>query len=406
MATARDPAQFCAAGACPVTDALQIECKLAVSAFSLAASTERSLLGFSATRAYPLAPAFEIAERGSLGIALTPQPDISVGRVLASNSGTVRFGWVDDEPHWLDASGVVGDLVAPVTRAEVLDVAIDDAGTFAFLVSRLDASGRSLAIVAEDGGELAVAQGSILGATLVGAGPSVVYVETPPTSAAQALSRVIRWDASGQRELLAEFLESAMPATLSAAQNGYAASIDLQGYTGNAQTEPFAERLLLIEGDGTQRSIWESSGKYFGCSESRTVQSPAICPLETTSQTDADSTPLGLHALASTSDAKLWLARVSGPAEQICKWATVSGCFETLPCQCAQRLSTRYTLSLFLYRAPDFTTPVFEIALPGPADDAALIMKSVGTRLSIATATHTTAASKIQWLDLETALIP
>lgn len=99
---------------------------------------------------------------------------------------------------------------------------------------------------------------------------------------------------------------------------------------------------------GQQTLWWDGGSRTLGavdqppdydCSESHTAYAPDVCPYT--------SEPLGLRsdvvlssALALDDEGSLWAARVTGDRHDQCRWATLNACFESLPCDCQQQVSS------------------------------------------------------------------
>lgn len=298
-------------------------------------------------------------------------------------------------------------------RARPSYSALDARGVVHFLIARTIDGVSKLDIVASNGEERHVLDGIVAGAKLVAAEPiGVVYVQQPVRNAQDPPQYLLRWDEGVAPTVLAEFDEQSVPAQLAVAPWGTAVSLDFRGVELSAVAPgalglgPAAENLLFMTGGGASQRAWTSAAQTFQCAGQYTAYNPDVCSSKTRSATRGDSAPLGVHALASASDGSVWLARLSGSLETSCRWLSMNGCFETLPCDCREVSRNDYFLSLSLYRAPDFGAPVLVVDAPGHTQEASLVMTSKGDRLSIVAANFRQYASKVWWFDVNTALVP
>lgn len=412
-ATERAPVELCVGAACPLTRALELTCTWSSSAFSLALDAEKSLLAFSAQRDSAGTTELSLIDWQADGAVLNGVAGIGAGQVLAGPSGIARLAWIDKQPYWLNERNEPGEAIQLPTAAAVQDVLLDAQGVAHFLITQVIDNAPTLDIVASNGETRHVLDGVVASAKLVAAeSVGVVYVELAgQNTGGEGPPRVLRWNESSEPTVLAEFDQQALPAKLSVVPWGSAASLDfhaqeLTSFPGSGNPGQAAQDLLFMTGSGSAQRAWAAAVQPFPCAGQYTAYAPDICSSKTRSAARGDSAPLGVHALASTSDGSVWLARLSGSLDSTCRWVSMNACFETLPCDCREVLSNTYALSLSLYRAPDFGVPALVVRAPAGAQEATLVMASHGERLSIVTSTAQRYDSKVWWLDVNTALVP
>jgi hypothetical protein len=141
-------------------------------------------------------------------------------------------------------------------------------------------------------------------------------------------------------------------------------SLTIEDMTGTPQSVWMNDGGLLVAGvqAGQHTLWWDGGSRTLGavdqlpdsdCSERRTAYAPDVCPY--------DVEPLGLRsdvvlssALALDDEGALWAAMIMGDRHDECRWATVSSCFESLPCECQQQVnSTSKPHRLIIERALD-----------------------------------------------------
>lgn len=89
------------------------------------------------------------------------------------------------------------------------------------------------------------------------------------------------------------------------------------------------------------------------CSGHLRVYSPDVCPSERLPGGIRKNVLLA-SSVAMGDDGISWVAYLLGHAHDNCEWATASGCFETLPCDCQKRTRTSFSnVRVFVERLSD-----------------------------------------------------
>ncbi len=398
-----DPASFCVTWPCLVSRVTQFDCDANAGAFTLALGAESSELGFSAYAANARAWQFEVATWRRDALTRSVATGVELGWVLASPAGPRRIGKVGSNVSWLRDDLTLGDPIA-VPEGLIQDVWLDANDVAHFLVVREG----DLDVASSDGTSHHIAERAHGFQRLTPTTPvGVIAAEQGQfQSDAETSFRLLHWDlAGGPPNVLASFESEPPIATFAQAEGSRALSLDTYA-AGSVNPAGLAarsaKRLLFLNDAGEATHAWQSNLTPFACSGAYTAYAPDICKTTTRTQTSNDGSPIGLHAIAQTRDGSLWLARLSGPVESVCGWASLNACIETIPCSCAERQSDNYRLELALYRAPDFVVPTHRVKVPIPTVDASLVMKSLGNTLSIVVGNRLSDGTSVTWFEVET----
>jgi hypothetical protein len=139
-------------------------------------------------------------------------------------------------------------------------------------------------------------------------------------------------------------------------------------------------------------NLWWDGGERFegtdeapiDCGRQMTVNAPAVCPTESTGGGFRAGVVLAANA-AVDEDGVHWVAYLLADMDDTCNWAVTSGCFESLPCGCAETLSSRpRTTTLVIEGAIDPARSI-RIDLPPLRDTTpGLRVLADGGKLSVA----------------------
>lgn len=108
---------------------------------------------------------------------------------------------------------------------------------------------------------------------------------------------------------------------------------------------------------GSETSFVAQSALPVNCEGFFTADFPDVCPAEV--ETEALGLRSAQQAPAFGSEGESWVVSLEADADYRCEWVTVSGCFESLPCDCAQQPAVDYEpLELVLRSASAPSMPV------------------------------------------------
>lgn len=402
--TARDVAPFCIdANNCALTQVNEIACRRDASQLSLALASSAAWLGFSGELDSSGTRAFIVGGLGDAGRSLERVASTEHGRVFSNGETLAGVAWQGMDAHWLDANAELADPIA-LPSGTVWDVALGTASRAHFLMAQTIENATSFDVVTSDGELTHVYDGAMRDARLISADPlAVAYAIDAPSVDGGATTRLFRSEPPAEAQLIAEIPQQPRFGRLSTAPNGSALAFDLMDSIGGSN--PTAAGLVFVDADGVH-DAWRALLKPSSCHGQYTAYNPDICKSDVSYESLGESSLLGLHALTTTSDGNVWLARLSGSLETRCSWVSVSGCFETLPCDCRRKRADEFVFSLALYRAPNFDVPLLTLGAPGRTSAAELAMTSLGTRIAIAVSNRRAYDSKIFWLELDTAKLP
>lgn len=90
-----------------------------------------------------------------------------------------------------------------------------------------------------------------------------------------------------------------------------------------------------------------------GCNGMTTANYPDICPQSSSDLGERSDVPLAARLFLDETE-QPWLAYILADVSERCSWATVGGCFETLPCNCVEQVeTTAVSTELVVERATD-----------------------------------------------------
>jgi hypothetical protein len=395
------PGDLCVRAPCGISRGLEISCDRVASAFSVGLADDIGYAAFMTTL-QDSTNVLELIEwrPGELSTAILTNVD--GGRILQGALGVTHLVTLGGEYYRLGDDNQIGD---PINLGEVLfvvDSILDDAGMVHFL-ARAAVEGAPWVILGSDGSRRQLSVSDSSEGWLVLGEPVDALLAQTMISAASGLDELqLIYADNGVSQPSFVIPIEAGDSTGRLRPARYARAVAVDFFPGGAQfpapTQAISKLAYLHE--STQSIVYEAQLMDIPCAGRMTVGFPDVCPQGSTSQLAGVGAPQGAFALADTADGDIWLAMLEGSVTSECRWATLSGCFETLPCDCAQVLNHSFELYLKLYRAPDFESPVLMAVVPGVASQASLEMVSQGDRLSILVHRHE-ASSTAWWFEVD-----
>ena len=393
------PDDLCVRAPCGISRGLEISCEGVASAFSLGLEQDAEGPAYAAfmTSLDDSSNALQLLEWRPGELSSETLTNVSGGRVLQSAAGVAHLVTMGEEYYWLGIDHRIGDRIEIGESASAVDFMLDDAGVVHFL-TRAPVEGSPWVIRGSDGSS------QVLSFNEYQQGRLVVG---EPVSA--LLSQTTVSPATGLDELHLIYADSKVPepsfvipvdaadrmGSWRPARYMRAVAMDFVPKSAQLPAPLQAISKLAYLHDSTQSLAYNANLTDIPCAGRMMVGAPDVCPSSSTSLLRGVGIPQGAFALADTPDGEVWLAVLEGAVISECRWVTLSGCIETLPCDCAQELQHSFELYLHLYRAPDFATPALIAVVPGAASQVNLEMASQGERLSILV--HRRASSSTAW---------